>query len=282
MKYFESMPVISYNGRSVRNILTRVALTDDTKASKHLFLPYTQKEHERADVLAHKYYDNSDWAWLVWFSNETVDPYHDHYLSDYDFESMVTKKYGSIDKAIAYVHHWRTNWRTDDVTIMVSDYNGLPQNLKKYFNPVLDNAGKIHSYKRKKKEWTASTNQIITITLQEPIATPFEYGEKVYGSSSDVYGFVTYADETSVTLQHTGGNFAGGMSMTGIESNIQAIAGLVSVVSQNIPIDEYIFWEPVSNYQYEVEVNDSKKQIKLIDNAYKYDVESEVRRVMNV
>ena len=282
MKYFESMPVISYNGQSVRNILTRVALTDDTKASNHLFLPYTQKEHERADVLSDKYYDNPDWAWLVWFSNETVDPYYDHYLSDHDFDSMVAKKYGSIEAASTYVHHWRSNWRSADTTLIVSDYNNLPQSHKKYFNPVLDNAGRIHSYKRKKKEWTASTNQTITITLQQPINTPFQYGEKVFGSSSDVYGFVTYADETSVTLQHTGGDFTAGMTITGIESNVQAVAGLVSVASQNIAVDEYIFWEPVSNYQHEVEMNEAKKQIKLIDNAYKYDIESEIRRVMNV
>lgn len=281
MKYFEYMPVISYKGQSVRNILTRVALTDDTKANRHLFLPYTQKEFERADVLSDKYYDNPDWCWLVWFSNETVDPYYDHYLSETDFEAMINKKYGSFEKAITYIHHWRSNWASSEASLTLAQYQDLPQSHKKYYNPILDTSSNIHSYQRKKKDWLATTNQVINITLEEPI-NPFQYGEKVFGSTTNVYGFVTYADETSVTLQHIEGSFTGGMTLTGLESDIQAVASVVSVVSQNIPTDEYEYWETVTNYQYEVELNNRKKQIKLIDNTYKYDVEAEVRRVMDV
>ncbi len=282
MKYFESMPVISYNGQSVRNILTRVALTDDTKANKHVFLPYTQKEHERADVLSDKYYDNPDWAWIVWFSNETVDPYHDHYLSQPDFEEMIRYKYGTIENASTYVDHWRCNWESkSDVVITVTDYNNLPYNHRKYFNPVLDNRGNVHSYRRRKKNWTASTNQIISITFDVPMATPFTYGEKVLVANESVYGFVDYADENSVTLKHITGSFTGDMTLTGRSSNLQAQAGLVSIVAQTIPLDEYTYWEPVSVYQHEFEKNEQKKNIKLIDSTYKYDVEAEVRRVMD-
>ena len=282
MKYFESMPIISYNGQNVRNILTRVALTDNTKANKQIFLPYTQKEYERTDVLSYKYYDSPDWSWLVWFSNESVDPYYDYSLSDLDFQSMIISKYGSIEKAISYVHHWQTNWLSSDTTLTVSEYNDLPQNHRKYFNPVLDNASRIHSYKRKKKDLTATTNQVVSITFAEPINNPFQYGEKILGGSPSVYGFVTYADENSVTVQHVEGSFVSGINITGTESNIQAISNVVSVVSQTIPVDEYIYWEPITEYQYQSQLNQDKRQIKLIDNTYKYDVEAEVRRVMNI
>jgi hypothetical protein len=147
---------------------------------------------------------------------------------------------------------------------------------------VLDSRGNIHSYRRKKKDWVTSSNQIITITFDTPIAIPFTYGEKVFGSTTNTYGFVDYADQTSVTLKNVNGAFTGDMTLTGRSSNIQAQAGLVSIVSQTIPLDEYPYWESVSIYQNELEKNEQKKHIKLIDNTYKYDVETEIRRVMNV
>lgn len=37
------------------------------------------------------------------------------------------------------------------------------------------------------------------------------------------------------------------------------------IIKQNIPSEELIYWSPVSYYEYETQLNESKKNIKLIN-----------------
>lgn len=282
MKYFDKLPVISYNGYSVRNIMALAALSERTKADKTAFYPYQMNDYDRADVLSYKYYDNSDYAWLVWMANGVVDPYYDMMINDSDFNKYIESKYGSIESAIEKILYFRSNWREDPIEINTVQFDMLPASSKKYFSPVLDVNLKVHSYKRKAKDLTVSTNAIITIQLNSDAA--FTIGEIIKSDTGEAT--VTFSEGSIVTCHHVFGSFEPNQTIIGKKS--QAVATIrtpqaneqsVTIVSRNIPLEEYLYWEPVSAYQYEYELNEDKRDIKLIDNRYKQTINNELKRV---
>ena len=119
MKYFESLPKIQYNGYSVTNILTRVKLAD-VSSDQMAFLPYTVEEFDKPWTIAHDYYDSVDRTWLVYLSNDIIDPVYDWYLDTRSFEKYLKKKYGSIEAAQANLEGYKdadgTFYSTDTYT----------------------------------------------------------------------------------------------------------------------------------------------------------------------
>lgn len=282
MKYFDKLPIISYNGFSVRNIMSLAALTDKTKSDKSAFYSYQMNDHDRVDVLSDKYYDNPDYAWLIWMANEVVDPYYDLMLQDSDFNKYIESKYGSMEAAIEKIVHFRSNWRDDRTEISTTQFEFIPSSTKKYFSPVLDVNLKVHSYKRKEKDLIASTNMIIMINLTSE--AEFTVGEIIKSDTAEAT--VTFSNKSVVTCQHVFGSFQPGQQIMGQTSRVvssirmpQTNEQTITIVSRPIPLEEYVYWEPISAYQYEYELNEDKRDIKLIDNRYKQTISNELKRV---
>lgn len=99
MKFFKQFPEIIYNSYSVKNVLARVKLSDLIKPSRMAYLPYTMTDSDAAWVIANDYYGSPDLVWLVYMSNNVVDPYYDWYKNTLEFESYIKKKYGSLEAA---------------------------------------------------------------------------------------------------------------------------------------------------------------------------------------
>lgn len=282
MKYFDKLPVISYNGYSVRNIMALAALSERTKSDQTAFYPYQMNDYDRVDALSHKYYDNSDYAWLIWMANGVVDPYYDMMISDSDFNKYIEAKYGSMEAAVEKILYFRTNWRDDNTEINTAQFEMLPANVKKYFSPVLDVNLRVHSYKRKAKDLTVSTNMIINIQLVSDAT--FTVGEIIKSNTGEAT--VTFSNQSTVTCQHVFGEFQPGQEVIGMTSGVtstirtpQANEQSVTIVSRNIPLEEYLYWEPVNAYVFEYETNEDKRDIKLIDNRYKQTINNELKRV---
>ena len=66
---------------------------------KQTYYDYNIQDGDRPDVIAQKYYGNEDYAWLVLFSNNIVDPIKEWPLFGTDFTNYVKSKYGSIELA---------------------------------------------------------------------------------------------------------------------------------------------------------------------------------------
>lgn len=94
--YFSNFPKINYEGNVVRNIMMRVKILDSVKHHPYAYLPYTVKEGERAEDIAHLYYGSTEYVWLVWLSNKTVDPYFEWPLSENEFFASLVKKYKTL------------------------------------------------------------------------------------------------------------------------------------------------------------------------------------------
>jgi hypothetical protein len=96
MRYFENFPTIDYEGQKVKDITRRSSFTDFVAANPMLYLPLTVKEGERPEDIANYYYGSTDFTWLVYMSNNIIDPYHQWPMAEQDFNNYLIGKYGEV------------------------------------------------------------------------------------------------------------------------------------------------------------------------------------------
>jgi Base plate wedge protein 53 len=282
MAYFEHLPVISYNGTISRNLLAKASLTDAARKQQMVYHPYTMRDDDRPDILAYRYYDNAKYAWLVWFSNDTVDPYYDLGMSEDDFQNYIIKKYGSAARAQTIPVYYTNNWVGDNTILTIAQYNSLVEVLKQYWDPVTDQYGTVNKYMRKKKDMYRSTNKIIYLNVSS--TTGFYLSEVIrYINNGGIVAsaVITYIDTDNniITAQHVTGQFSQGNSITGYDSKATTIVQSQTLLQQTISDVEAIYWAPVSAYDRAHELNQSKKNIRLIDNQLATAVENQIVRV---
>lgn len=279
MNYFNKIPTIIYDGQVAKNIMARASLSAETKSTKTAFYPYIMDGNDRADTLSNLYYDSPNYTWLIWMANDTIDPYYGLTLSEDDFVNHIISKYGSLEKAMRKTSFYRTT-SDKEARITIAGYNSLPYRFKKYYEPVLDVNGSVNAYKRKTDLDITNTNMIVTLTLST-VNQNFTVGEEIQVDGTH-YATVTLVDGNIITCQHVNGGFVVGDTIVGQDSNSSATITSVTTISETLAFTEAAYWEPISYFQNEREVNEEKKQVMLLDVRYKGQVEAELKRTMRI
>ena len=94
-EFFADFPIIKYNNEPVRDISVRIDILENIKTDPYAFLPYTVKNGERAEEVAYLYYGNPKYVWIVYLSNNIIDPYFEWPLDNYEFEQTLAKTYAA-------------------------------------------------------------------------------------------------------------------------------------------------------------------------------------------
>jgi hypothetical protein len=282
MNFFNKLPTITYDGKMARNIMSRAKLSDATKNNNQLFFPYTNSGEVRADTLSHQYYKNAGYSWLIWFANEVIDPYYDMALNAYDFDRFIAAKYDSIEIAQRKIAHYKLNWEASTADITIDTFNNLQDGTKKYWEPILDYNLNVKVYTRKKDNQILNTNRVGTITISNAIGT-FIQGEEIQQQGdATIYGFCTYADDTTLTVQHLQRLFSTATTIIGKESGASAtVATVNNFLATTAAYTNSNYWSPVTYYDYEYELNENKKQIVLMDAMQASRADQELIRIMN-
>ena len=279
MNYFDKIPTITYNGQISKNLLARARLSDNIKQVKTAFYPYTIETDDRLDHISNWYYDNPGYTWLIWLTNNQIDPYHDGPLSEGDFNDHIKQKYGSYALAARKIYYYRNNWYDNtDVSITPATFNALGNSTQKYYEPVLDNVLNVAKYVRKRHDDKIETNKIITFDISSVSGT-FTVGEEVQTNGTN-YAFVTFANTTHMSCKHVNGTLSS--TITGQQSNATATVGTVTTISETIASTESTFWSPVTYLEHEQDLNEAKKAIKLLDPRYKAQAENDLKRMMSI
>ncbi len=282
MKYFTNLPIINYSNTYVRNLLSRVKLTDEFLNDGLNFYPYVQQESSasglRYENLAFDYYDDPDDGWVIWMTNSVVDPYYDVCLSQDDFDKFIEKKYGSIRAAQQTIKFYRNNYYQDDRIISESTFNALTAKVKKFWTPSVNYDNMIIGYERIKDDTILSTNKILTIEISlQDDTKPFQVNEKVI--QNDASGFVTFSNTSFISIQHIEGQFVANSSIspyspvaiTGQTSGANGSpvsSDSVKIIAENADDVEEVYFSPVTVYDYESELNEKRKNINLLDRRY--------------
>lgn len=96
--YFRNFPKIQYKfadgtTQTLADINIKYQLSDVVTDTADVFYKYTWRDSDRPDSLADKYYDSSDYYWLVLQSNKIFDINYELPLSEEEFNSYLFEKY---------------------------------------------------------------------------------------------------------------------------------------------------------------------------------------------
>lgn len=272
-KYFSKFPAIFYSNTESKDISRRIKIEPKEKNNPFNFYPFMLQDDLRADQVAEFYYNDPELDWLVYHVNDVIDPYYDWYQTNEVFETVLKEKYGSMENSMKKIYKYRNNWATDDDVISVSRYeNGIPYSWRKYYNPEWSPKGEILYYTRKPVDYYMNTNRILSYPISYVSANAFQTGEIVdlkFGGEIVATGEAEYANATHLWIKSVSGNTIANSSIVvnilGESSYANATANAVSTVHESIPLEEEVFWSPYYYFEYELEKNETKKHINLVN-----------------
>tara|TARA_R110000868_G_scaffold45769_2_gene151575 strand:- start:368 stop:1015 length:648 start_codon:yes stop_codon:yes gene_type:complete len=191
---------------TVTNIISRFAFENSLKENSAAFYPYNIQESDTPEIIARKFYDNSERHWIVLLFNNIVDPQWDWPLKEKTLIDYIDSKYSANGAA-------NTTVQTGIAWAMSTN------NVQSYF-------------------------KIIT-------RTSFDGTETIEKLSVDAN---TYANVTTSLNSYT--------------------------LQDGTTITQRVTKETQSYYQYEVDLNEAKRTIKLIKPEFVPAIEKEFKKVI--
>jgi hypothetical protein len=272
-RYFDKFPRIVYSNNTIVDITKRIALLRRVSRNPYLFYPYDITDEERADQFSSRYYKDSFKSWIIYLSNNIIDPYYEWYLSEREFSEFIEKKYGSLFDAQQKVKYYRNNWENQE-TLDASGYNALTDDMKKYWEPNYSNGSTILSYSRKQLDWSVNTNKVMSYSVSNTSFVVDEIVDIYLDGKSKGKGQFVNSSNTEIYIQHLSGFFQESDSLSinngyiyGTESNVNTSLTAAVLLVSNIPEDELNYWKPITYYEYEQEKNEFNRSIRVIDSS---------------
>lgn len=280
--YFQKFPQMYYNNKLCVDITRRTRLSDSTKRNPQFYYNYEVKAGTREDTVANAYYDDPTLSWLIYLTNDIVDPYYQWYNNDDDFIALLKEKYGSYEESTQKIKFFRTNWATDDSQLTPTYFeNNLPENFRKYYTPIFGMGTRIVSYQRRPEDVISNTNKIVQFDFDTTLANTFVVGERVIINTLNIPTGsceVVKANTSCIVGQHVLGNTSSNNTLQGLTSNAEATIATTLLIQSNISDTESNFWEPVYYYDYEREKYEEKKIIKVLDANFAPEASRQLRQ----
>jgi hypothetical protein len=270
-RYFDKFPIVFYSNNQVVDITKRVTILEKVSKNPYVVYPYDIVSDERADQLSSRYYEDSYKSWLLYLSNKITDPYYEWYLTENEFLEFIEKKYGSIYNSQSKVKFYRNDWENQN-QLDVSGYKALSDTLKKYWEPNYNNSSIPFSYSRKQVDWSMSTNKILSYAVSNTNFIKDEIVEIKITPSITGKGQVIKTTNTHVIVQHVSGVYDEGENLVlnngnifGTESLISVAITEVNLINSNLSEEEFVYWKPITYYDFEYEKNEFNRSIRIID-----------------
>jgi hypothetical protein len=284
--YFSKFPLTRYSNSVAIDITKRVKLLDRVSGNPFAFFPYDISNGERADNFSNRYYDDPFMSWLLYLSNNIVDPYYEWYLQSNELEELIIKKYGSIEQAKLKIKFYRNDWENQE-PLSISGYNALLEQLKFYWKPIYTSTA-IKEYKRVDEDWTFNTNKIVSYSVSNTSFTYDEVCDIVFSAGQVGKGQVVQSSNNTVYLKNISGTnvanssvpITGGSYIYGQESQVNTVFTSAQVKTNNIPSEELIYYTPITYYDYELEKNEFNRSIRVIDRDLKSVASDNLRTLM--
>jgi hypothetical protein len=273
--FFDLFPIIGYdiakekysNYQYVKNIFYRTAFLKDVLENISAYYEYVINDNDKPEILAEKLYGNPNAYWIILYANNMLDAQYDWPLNNKGFSNYIISKYGSIANSQTTIHHYeKVVSRTESLSGITSEF--------KY---VVD--------------YNSKTNSIINMS---DVTGAFSNGEAVYQGSNLAYATfsanVIYWNSTAseLTLANNIGQVLRYNELVGDSSsangtvasfnspdvpydyylNLPATQGVSTYDVSGKTVTEIISRNAVSNYDYELDLNEKKRFIKIIKPEY--------------
>ncbi len=116
--YFDQFPVIFYDAvgntdpKVVTHLLKRVAVHSKARAVTALYDTYDVRNGETPEMIAHKYYGDSEYHWIILLVNNITDRYHQWPMNTRQFLAHIAERYDDMNAT----HHYEINQVSGDIT----------------------------------------------------------------------------------------------------------------------------------------------------------------------
>jgi hypothetical protein len=120
--YFNKFPLIYYdsvgNGQSkvVTHLLKRVALHNKARSVTALYDTYDVRNGETPEMIAHKYYGDAEYHWVILLVNNITDRFHQWPMNTRQFLAHLAERYDNVDG----VHHYEINQVSGDTSVKIN------------------------------------------------------------------------------------------------------------------------------------------------------------------
>jgi len=293
-QFFKRFPIINYNNIPVVDISKTVIVQDNVLNNPYLFSEISLAEGIRSDQLAEQVYNDPYFEWLIFLSNQIIDPYDEWYMDTDQFNDFMAQKYGDNFLAVQKIKYYTNNWYNGE-PLTPSAFDALTPNLTKYFEPVYDGSNDVIQYVRTQVDWEISTNHMISFNYNGvPVPNTFIDDEicsitYVTNTGNSVgNGQICFVSNTQLNLQHLSGGYVvpnefNSTVIYGTQSNTTMTANsanqIINIVDSLSP-DEDVFYDPVTYFDYENEKNEQKKIINILSNNYSSQVATQFNKLL--
>lgn len=286
-KFFDKFPLVRYTldkglqneYDTVRNVLFRISIIKDVmETNVNAYYYHIIRDVDRPEILAEKIYGNSEAHWIILYANDIYDPYYDWPMDERTFEKYIIKKYGSVEWAKINYHHYEK---------VITRENPVAQTI---------------STTRFQINEKILTDGIITIKDAE---LDYGIGEIVYigpSNASNTFSgqVVAWSNANGqIVLSNTNGKALQSQFLIGTSSS--ANGTVLKIDLPTAPMDAYntiadttdyatydvsgrtvreiVNRAKVSYYDYENELNENKRLIKIIQPQYYQQIMSELDNI---
>jgi hypothetical protein len=310
--FFSTYPKTIINNRLITDLTARAAIRQKYSDRLSIYYPYALQEGDTPEIIAAKYYGDPERHWIVMLANDTINPFFDFALDYQVFDRYLNDKYKNEANSVNQWANstWRGQWNTNQYfaanTVIVSNTAFICNKThtptvflddlnKNYWTRILDGV-------YWKDEWQDNTdynkndvvrhNNTIYICTQDNLDNAnnnITFSDanywKTYSNGAEYAAVTTYGyrattsvfdSNTNATTENT--IFIDKKSYNGGYDD--DVFNYALEVTESGNITETTSKERISIYQYEQELNESKREIKLIRVEYVPQLEQELKILM--
>lgn len=242
--YFDLFPKIKYdiNGdgmhvESVTNIFRRMGILREVLSNAGSYVLYEVEENDTPEILAEKVYNDAGAGWIILYANKIIDPQFDWPMSDQVFKDYIIGKYGSVANAQTTYHHYEKVVETRVADPSTSYTTLLPAYTRRY---------------------SVGEERYTENSLDVPYTYYTPYANNLILTADTI---LVTADNVTFTVDHS--NHA--------SYDDTSLPEYYSYEAHNIngkTVFLNTYGNAVTNYDYELELNEAKRYIKVIKAQY--------------
>jgi len=302
--YFKQVPNFEYVNRTkgntdisnyitVKNLFKRGKIRPDIFGNLNFFTKYKIIGNDRPDNIAFKEYGNSNLDWVVLLANNILNVQDEWPLPQNSLDEILLEKYGTYDKLYSDVHHYET--------IEIKNIKGgiILEGGLETPNKWRTNGNYIQAINTKINQITGTESKIATVTMNNGIKN-LNVGSEVYitNVSQSVYNgrfpitSVLKVGEVVIRFSYVLPSIpeVKQPEILGTEQVTFTIEGTVG--TGNAYYYEYYddnsyhtipaakMTQAVTNYQYEIQKEDDKRNIYLLKQEYLNVIFNDMDKIM--
>lgn len=268
--------------KTVKNFFRRGQIDSNIFSNLAYFEQYSIEGDERPDEVANKFYEDPTLDWIVFLSNNVINVQEEWPLPSYVFDKIMIQRYGSYENLYNGIHHYETNEIQNSRGITM-----LKGGIR--VSPTWKTNGNFIEVINSKIDSLTSTGLIATVTLLDSIVglevgsqiTLSNISEKSYNGQFLVSEVVQENKIFKFNLNEIPGTTTPILSIPRVEEvhltlleNSMATANSYYYefydegLGYTVHTPKSTFVSAITNYQYEMEKEEKKRNIYLLKPSY--------------